>query len=95
MTGKNPYSFQSDVYAFGVVLYELMTSQLPYPSVNNKDQVEYLCLPLEPISEVILMFNPLMQVPLVCYCLFFYNLMSRSYVALCNLLFANFCRLKE
>lgn len=39
MQDKNPYSFQSDVYAFGIVLYELMTGQLPYLNINNRDQV--------------------------------------------------------
>lgn len=39
MKDENPYSFQSDVYAFGVVLYELFSGQLPYSHINNKDQV--------------------------------------------------------
>ena len=42
MQEDNPYSFQSDVYAFGVVLYEMFTGQLPYPSVNNKDQILFM-----------------------------------------------------
>ena len=39
MKDKNPYTPQSDVYAFGIVLFELVTGQLPYSSINNKDQV--------------------------------------------------------
>ncbi len=39
MKEENPYTFQSDVYAFGIVLYELTTSMLPYSRINNKDQV--------------------------------------------------------
>ncbi|XP_065058516.1 serine/threonine-protein kinase A-Raf-like isoform X2 [Rhopilema esculentum] len=39
---KNPYTFMSDVYAFGVVLYELLTSSLPYTNIGNKDQIIYM-----------------------------------------------------
>ena len=39
MQEQNPYTFQSDVYAFGIVIYELITGQLPYSHINNKDQV--------------------------------------------------------
>ena len=42
MKQENPYTFQSDVYAFGIVLYELTASMLPYARINNKDQVNSL-----------------------------------------------------
>ncbi|KZC11492.1 Serine/threonine-protein kinase A-Raf [Dufourea novaeangliae] len=42
MQEENPYSFQSDVYAFGVVLFELLASQLPYSHINNKDQILFM-----------------------------------------------------
>ncbi|KAJ1520971.1 hypothetical protein ONE63_004045 [Megalurothrips usitatus] len=42
MQEENPYSFQSDVYAFGIVLYELFASQLPYSHINNKDQILFM-----------------------------------------------------
>ncbi|XP_054718655.1 serine/threonine-protein kinase B-raf-like isoform X2 [Uloborus diversus] len=42
MKDLNPYSFQSDVYAFGIVLYELIAGQLPYSHINNKDQILFM-----------------------------------------------------
>ncbi|XP_022651511.1 serine/threonine-protein kinase B-raf-like isoform X3 [Varroa destructor] len=42
MKDPAPYSFQSDVYAFGIVLYELETQQLPYSNINNKDQILFM-----------------------------------------------------
>ncbi len=46
MKEENPYTFQSDVYAFGIVLFELVTGQLPYSHINNKDQVSCATLAL-------------------------------------------------
>ncbi|XP_075814429.1 serine/threonine-protein kinase A-Raf isoform X2 [Microtus pennsylvanicus] len=39
MQDPNPYSFQSDVYAYGVVLFELMSGSLPYRHIGCRDQV--------------------------------------------------------
>lgn len=41
MEGENPYSFQSDVYAYGIVSYELLAGHLPYSHISNKDQILY------------------------------------------------------
>ncbi|KAL1132035.1 hypothetical protein AAG570_011643 [Ranatra chinensis] len=42
MQEDSPYSFQSDVYAYGIVLYEVLTGQLPYSHINNKDQILFM-----------------------------------------------------
>uniref|UniRef100_A0A3B5MKJ2 non-specific serine/threonine protein kinase n=1 Tax=Xiphophorus couchianus TaxID=32473 RepID=A0A3B5MKJ2_9TELE len=39
---SNPYTFQSDVYGYGVVLFELMSGTLPYSNINNRDQILFM-----------------------------------------------------
>ncbi|XP_050305531.1 raf homolog serine/threonine-protein kinase Raf [Anthonomus grandis grandis] len=42
MQEDNPYSFQSDVYAYGIVMFEMLSGQLPYGKINNKDQILFM-----------------------------------------------------
>uniref|UniRef100_W5NAQ6 A-Raf proto-oncogene, serine/threonine kinase n=1 Tax=Lepisosteus oculatus TaxID=7918 RepID=W5NAQ6_LEPOC len=42
MQDVNPYSFQSDVYGYGVVLFELISGTLPYSNINNRDQIIFM-----------------------------------------------------
>ncbi|XP_051947659.1 raf-1 proto-oncogene, serine/threonine kinase a isoform X1 [Xyrauchen texanus] len=42
MQDNNPYSFQSDVYSYGIVLFELMTGELPYSQIANGDQIIFM-----------------------------------------------------
>ena len=39
MQDSTPYTTKSDVYAFGIVVYELVTQTLPYQHIKNRDQV--------------------------------------------------------
>ena len=50
MKEDNPYTFRSDVYAYGIVLYELFSSCLPYSNINNRDQVQTGSYSLSPLA---------------------------------------------
>lgn len=43
MKDKDPYTFKSDVYAYGIVLFELVSSQLPY-KIRERDQVRMIMM---------------------------------------------------
>ncbi|XP_062520564.1 serine/threonine-protein kinase A-Raf-like [Corticium candelabrum] len=42
MQDPTPYSTKSDVYAFGIVIYELVTQTLPYQHIKNRDQLIFM-----------------------------------------------------
>lgn len=42
MKDATPYTFKSDVYAYGVVVYELIANTLPYNNIGNKDQIIFM-----------------------------------------------------
>ena len=42
MQDPDPYTYKSDVYAFGVVLYELICQELPYPDIKERHQVSVI-----------------------------------------------------
>ena len=42
MKVANPYTEFSDVYAFGIIVFELITCSLPYPDVRNRDQLLFM-----------------------------------------------------
>lgn len=42
MQEANPYSNLSDVYSFGIVLYELLSATLPYSEYKSRDQILFL-----------------------------------------------------
>ncbi|KHN71040.1 Raf -like protein serine/threonine-protein kinase [Toxocara canis] len=42
MQDVNPYTTLSDVYSFGICLYELLTGSLPYTHINSRDQILFM-----------------------------------------------------
>ncbi|CAD6194202.1 unnamed protein product [Caenorhabditis auriculariae] len=42
MQDPNPYTTKSDVYAFGICIYEVLSGSLPYSNINNRDQILFM-----------------------------------------------------
>ncbi|VDK89600.1 unnamed protein product [Litomosoides sigmodontis] len=42
MQDTNPYTSLSDVYSFGICLFELLSGVLPYSHVNSRDQILFM-----------------------------------------------------
>lgn len=42
MRGPNPHSTLSDVYSFGICLYELLSYRLPYDNIKSRDQILFM-----------------------------------------------------
>uniref|UniRef100_A0A915ESS2 Raf homolog serine/threonine-protein kinase n=1 Tax=Ditylenchus dipsaci TaxID=166011 RepID=A0A915ESS2_9BILA len=42
MVSSDPYSTLSDVYSFGICLYELLSALLPYDDIKNRDQIMFM-----------------------------------------------------
>uniref|UniRef100_A0A915DDB1 Protein kinase domain-containing protein n=1 Tax=Ditylenchus dipsaci TaxID=166011 RepID=A0A915DDB1_9BILA len=42
MYKSDPYSSSSDVYSFGICIYELLSQMLPYDDINNWDQIMFM-----------------------------------------------------
>ena len=64
MKDTNPYTPKSDIYAFGIVLFELVTGQLPYSNTNNKDQVYFITS----LADPILLFSCIISACMLYYC---------------------------